>query len=177
MSLYASFPQSGDKAFVEGSDAHAFNLQAILDAYPFHAEAFRAAAEQLIDSRLEDPPNPFRDDLFFPIAYLYRHCLEIRLKGIVTIGQQLGTCNSKQASVALKVHDLHKLWILAKEVIIHRWSEGDEVRATEAVIKEFHQADPTSQTFRYSTDTKGKPHSHPTIPTSLNARTLRDTMN
>jgi hypothetical protein len=173
------WPKKGIKAFVEGEGAHAFYRTAALWNHDYHAEAFKKGAEMLLDAHLEKTPFPFHDEIFFPIAYLYRHCLELRLKDIVSIGDSMGLFKPGEVSDALKGHSLARLWTYAKKAITERWPEGDKatLAAVEAVINEFHQVDPTGQAFRYERDINGKPHFLKNLPSMIDPQHLRNAVN
>src|SRR5882757_6410493 len=146
-----SWPEKGMKLFVKGEGEHAFYRTAAVWNHDYHAEAFKKAAEMLLDAHLESNPTPYRDEIFLPIAFLYRHCLELRLKDIVQIGDQIDLCGNGDIKEALNGHSLTRLWTFAKRAIVARWPDGDKdtVTAVEAVVNEFHQIDPSGQAFRY----------------------------
>ncbi len=139
------WPEKGDAAFVEGDDDFAFCLTNIFPHYTFKADAFKFAGDTLLDTHLEGGGTA-QDALFFPVAYLYRHAIELRLKDIIYIGVQLGLVRAKD--VPKKSHNLAQLWGLARKAIIARWTDGPEVRIAGTVIKEFHDADENGQSFR-----------------------------
>jgi hypothetical protein len=175
MAMNFPWPKKGQKAFVPESDVQAFRVRTDSPFFPQHATAFREAADKLLDNYVEYDNRP-RDERFLPIAYLYRHALELRLKMIVMTGVAMGFFNHGRAEIALKGHGLAALWTLAKSLIIARWRDGDEVHAVEAVINEFHRADPSSQAFRYLRAASGKLHSHESLPESISPIALRSTM-
>ena len=132
----------------------------------------------MIESYEASPNSPYRDESFFPIAYLYRHCLELKLKEITWIGVALNVSSPKEVEEAMDNHNLAKLWTSAKKPIVDCWPDGDKapLKATEAVINEFHQADRTGQVFRYPTDKDGSLHRHSELPQHISITNLRKTM-
>jgi hypothetical protein len=170
------WPKKGNKAFATESLERDFRIRWMSPSFPHHADTFREAAEMLLDAHIEGEAR-YHDQLFLPIAYLYRHALELRLKSIIAIGFCMGFYNREKAAKAMNDHSLATLWNLAKKLIIDRWSDGPDVRATESVMNEFHQADPTSQAFRYQVDTNRNLHTHETLPESISPTKLRSTMN
>ena len=100
--------------------------------------------------------NP--DDLVFPVAYLYRHHLELILKELVRLGIRLGALD--RCEEAMGGHNLHKLWNKAKQLILQVWpdSPDTDLQAVEQVILEFHKLDPSGQAFRYARDKDGGQH-------------------
>lgn len=137
--------------------------------YPQHAEAFKIAADMILDSHQAAKRGPHRDTLLFPVLYLYRHCLELKLKDLVLLGVRIGffdltkekpeccaLCNRplprRRMDVAeiLEKHELCPLWTKAKRLILDNYPKDDEAQAAEAIINEFHRVDPDGQTLRYN---------------------------
>lgn len=117
---------------------------------------FQWAANMIVEAAQSDDRNP--DALFFPVAYLYRHHLELMLKELVRLGIRMGSLESCQD--ILGKHNLHKLWNKAKQLIKEVWpdSPDDDLKAAEQMILEFHKLDPTGQAFRYACEKNGSPH-------------------
>lgn len=123
-----------------------------------YAEAFKEAGDKIIDE-LEREKSPKHPDMyFFPIAFLYRHCLELQIKSIMRLGIQLRLIrDNEELSKILAGHNLHLLWGKAKAVIMKYWPNGDEkdIKAAECIILDFHSIDKTGQNLRYSKDKAG----------------------
>jgi len=117
---------------------------------------FQRAADMIVAAAQANDQHP--DDLFFPIAYLYRHHLELMLKELVRLGVRWGTIDGCEDS--LGEHNLHKLWNKAKQLIRAVWpdSPDDDLNAVEKMIGQFHKLDPNGQAFRYARDRHGAPH-------------------
>jgi hypothetical protein len=66
-------------------------------------------------------------------------------------------------------HNLWKLWSVCKKVIIEVGSEEgyEALLAVEQVVKDFHDLDKGSFSFRYSTDTQGAVISLPNVTFDL----------
>lgn len=153
-----NWPKKGIEAFkpsVPSSD------QSRLEAFIMpndgsYLVGFQRAADMIVDAAKTDDRNP--DDLFFPVAYLYRHHLELMLKGMVRLGIRLGPLDG--CKDILGEHNLHKLWNKSKQMIKEVWpdSPDDDLKAVEQVILEFHKLDKTGQAFRYARDKDGNPH-------------------
>lgn len=97
-------------------------------------------------------------DLFiYPIAFLYRHHLELQLKLILKTANNLLKIKNDLPS---KTHDLKNLWILTKEIILKIWPEGNsaDLQPIDYAISEYQKIDSTSMTFRYSTTLRGEKH-------------------
>lgn len=174
------WPKKGDKLFVEepNPDEKAFHLGAYMWGGHQHGPAFKAAADMVIAGAEEAPPGEYRDDILHPVAYLYRHALELKLKEIVRYGIQMYCYKKADVVEILGEHNLAKLWTKAKLAIMHRWPDGDPapVKAVEAVVNEMHQADGDGQKWRYGADKYGRPHRHDGLPEFVSLTSLRKTM-
>lgn len=174
------WPKRGDKLFVadDKSDGKSFHLGSIMWGFPQHAAAFKTAADMVIESHEQGPRRLYRDDLLFPVAYLYRHAIELKLKQIVRYGIAMHCYTKADVKRTLGEHNLAKLWTKAKLAIKHRWPQGnpDPIKAVEAVINEMHQADKDGQTWRYETGNDGRLNRHEGLPEFVSLQSLRKTM-
>ncbi len=173
-----SWPKKGDKLFSNEGDGHYFHLDSIWWNNPGYSRYFKEAADILIEANETSLGKPYRDELFFPVCYLYRHCLELKLKEIVRLGIVLRVLSRKEGKEALNNHNLAKLWTKAKKPIDDCWPNGDQtdIKAVEAIINEFHQADRTGQAFRYQTDRDGRLYRHTDLPKHIDIAVLKQTM-
>jgi hypothetical protein len=125
------------------------------------AEAFKEAADKIVDN-LETGDNlEHPDKFFFPIAYLYRHAFELGLKGIIQEGIDLNViATDDNIKEMLNAHNLHKLWNKARYVLEDVWSDADKETLTNAerVILQFHKLDRSGQAFRYAKNISGELH-------------------
>jgi len=96
--------------------------------------------------------------LVFPIVFLYRHYIELRLKEIIKNGYLLNINNDNQIHYT-KEHSIDKLWNETKKIIKEALQEQAKryVAPLDKLIKEFSKVDPGSYCFRYPVDTKGVP--------------------
>lgn len=174
------WPKKGDKLFVAAphDEGKVFHLGSITWNEPVHADAFKVAADTVIESYENAPESPYYDELLFPVVYLYRHAIELKLKEIVGYGIALNCYSKADAETILGGHNLARLWTKAKLAILKRWPDGDlaVVRSVEAVVNEMHQVDPTGQTMRYAADRDRRPHMHDRLPKSVSLRSLRATI-
>ena len=174
------WPKIGDKLFVEEAniDEKAFHLGSYMWSGFQHAGAFKAAADIVIDSSTEENHRGHQDDLLHPVAYLYRHSLELKLKEIVRYGIAMDCYNRADVEEILGCHNLAKLWTKAKLAITNRWPEGDlePVKAVEAVVNEMHQTDNDGQKWRYGSDKDSRPNRHKGLPEFVSHKSLRKTM-
>ena len=123
-----------------------------------YAEAFKEAGDKIINELEREEKAKHPDMYFFPIAFLYRHCLELQMKNIIRLGIWLKLISdNEELSGILGSHNLHLLWSKAKAVITKYWPDGDEkdIKAAECIILDFHSIDKTGQNLRYSEDKSG----------------------
>ena len=154
--MSVKWPKKGNKAFApslapgERTRLEAFVMPSVGD----YTAGFQRAADMIVDTANTDNGNP--DNLFFPVAYLYRHHIELSLKDLVRLGVRLGAL--KDCEDCLGDHNLHKLWNKAKDLVqaISSTSPHQDIEATEHVILEFHKLDPDGQAFRYARTKNGE---------------------
>jgi len=173
-----AWPRKGNKAFVSAAQGKSFQLNPFRFSLLLKPDTFKIAAEMVIEQCHEADRFRFRDELFFPVAYLYRHGLELLLKDIIYTGIHMNFFERDIVMEALANHNLAKLWNHAKKLLLDRWPTADQapVKAVEAVINEYHQADPNGQVFRYDEDKNGRRHRHETLPENIAIDEMRKTM-
>jgi hypothetical protein len=139
------------------------------------ASAFKDAADKIINElRRKSRNHP--DIYFFPIMYLYRHCLELKIKEIIRLGIRLLLIEKDDKAIkTLNGHKLHPLWNLARCVIQSYWNNTpkNDIDATGRIIQEFHKIDKSGQLFRYARDTSGK-NRHNQMPESIELIHVKD---
>jgi len=159
------WPKKGDNPFLARSadpssptwaSLHWFASLKVDDA--FFATAFKQAGDKIIKelSRGEDPRHC--DRLFMPIAYLYRHSMELKMKEIIRLGIRLELIEKdERLTDVLKDHNLHHLWNSVRIVVEAYWPDGsqNDLNAAERIVQEFHQIDKSGQILRYSKDQAG----------------------
>jgi len=150
-----NWPRTGDRAFHASPDRGRIEAF-IMPSDGIYLVGFQRAGDMLVDAAKADDRNP--DDLFFAIAFLYRHHLELMLKGLVRLGLRSGAIES--CDDILNGHNIHKLWNRVARLICEAWPDApdDDFRAAEQLILEFHKLDPDGQSFRYATDKNGLRH-------------------
>lgn len=145
-------PSLGDKLFVEAED---WWMSACLNWYHDPTElyivGYKKAADSLVDSIANRKGSA--DSLIFPIVFLYRHYVEIRLKSLLHDGNRLLDREHKQKSE----HQLSKLWPKVRSILDELWpnEEGEDLKAMDSLIAQFEEVDPRSTTFRYPKDFDG----------------------
>ena len=112
-----------------------------------YAEGYYQAANILINELKSDRKAP-ANILVYPICFLYRHYIEIALKGIIDQHIKLGNMGESRDN-----HDIIRLFkIVTKLRKDHDISNFSEEIAQ--IIKDFNEIDCTSQSFRYPFDKK-----------------------
>jgi len=166
------WPQAGDQLFVSAEDAEnnawlKWRGEAKWWAY---AEGYRKAADVLVEGSTETLSD--QDFLVYPISFLYRHYLELRLKGLIMVGSQLVRIDQGFPPC----HDIQKLWKEARTILEQVWPSGPkaDLDNVETSIREFAAIDPQSYAFRYPSTKDGKEHL-PTL-THINLRNLSEVM-
>ncbi len=141
------WPNLGDKLFRPGDGwrENASKLAFSSGKLEVYAIGYKDAADALVDRLLETGQSP--DLQFFPIAFLYRHYLELRLKELLVSGGQL---LDRDASLQ-HGHNLNWLWKKVRTILEDVWpgSTTVELNALESCINEFCELDANSESFRY----------------------------
>lgn len=168
------FPEIGDKLFVACDVDWQYNAwikKFGSNWYPY-IEGYRQAADLLIEHIINDSRYGL-DCLIYPITFLYRHHLELRLKAIILDGSKLLDLKSTLPTH----HDIFPLWLQCRHILTEVWPEGPHAAldAIEAFIKEFCTIDKKSMSFRYPVDKAGNPSSS-SVPGLINVRHLAETM-
>ena len=136
----------------ETANAH---LPWAFEAWESYISGYRDAARALVG----DLESLVPEWAFYPIAFLYRHCVELQLKSLVLNSH----CLLEQPATAPVGHDLKRLWTDARTLVVQAGfdSASDSLARTDQTIDELTTADPSGQAFRYPLDLKGLP----TLPT------------
>ena len=124
--------------------------------FDLYATGYKDAGDRLVELVLAELKG--RDTLIYPIVFLYRQYIELRLKEIIKQGQVL----LEKPEKTKITHDLKTLWADAKEIIDqvfeHETDSSDSLKYAEHVIKEFSTIDNQSYSFRYPIDKKEQPN-------------------
>jgi hypothetical protein len=121
--------------------------------WDYYATGYKSAADLLVENTMTSRAH--LDTHVFPIVFLYRQYLELRLKELVVSGRSLVDRSGKQKLD----HKLEPLWAELRGIIEHVWpDEGPEdLDAIQDYIAQFSAVDPTSTAFRYPTAKDGSP--------------------
>jgi len=146
------WPRSGDQLF--GPDEDWYNnafINSALDSWDLYASGYLQAAQMLIKAIVNTRESP--DAVVYPIALLYRHYLELRLKTIITEGQEL---LGQRVELPMH-HNLDVLWKTGREIMEEVYSKDpkEPVKALEECMVQFCNLDRRSYAFRYPADKLG----------------------
>lgn len=136
-----------------------------------YLEGYRKAATALYGTAVETGTSP--DYLVFPIAFLWRHHLELALKDVISVGRQL----AGEPPSFPSGHRLLALWQTARP---HIAACGDptapELTNVEISLREFEGIDPYADGFRYPLSRDQASQSLPSTLKYVNLRTLHESM-
>jgi hypothetical protein len=125
-----------------------------------YADGYRMAAEIIARRIFNDGYDEFLcsndlDILFYPIAYLYRHHIELRLKEIIELGNKRYDSDNTNDSIIKNyyIHNLKILWKYSRQIIDYNFSEISnhkvDLDIVGKLILELHKHDERSEGFRY----------------------------
>ncbi|WP_442511354.1 hypothetical protein SH528x_003029 [Novipirellula sp. SH528] len=140
--------------------------------WPMVADGFTEAANVLAYKAQEQ--SHFLDSLIYPIAFNFRHAVELRLK----IACFRANAIYRTVKLPPSGHDLSKLWAQLKPDVIKRFANDPDyprIAEIEDILGDLVDFDATSTNFRYPTDRKGLT-SLPGV-TNINIPRLQDRLN
>ena len=149
------WPHKGDKLFKSGTDwwhNAGLNYPGIdINAYTL---GYKQAADFLV--RHVSQVRRYQDTLVYPIAFLYRQYLELRLKQLIRSGIML--LGMPRMSKKLH-HKIDQYWKQCRSIMETIWPDEKpaDFDAIEECIDEFIRIDPSSTGFRYPTSKDGSP--------------------
>jgi hypothetical protein len=190
----------GMKLFVPGTnEGKFFHLHhAVMSSpiYPPLPGAFKLAADMILDAHLA-ANGSHNDRLLFPVLYLYRHCVELKLKDLLLLGIRTRFFDEVAADKILdedegitSEHRLYALWHKVKDFLAHSYQNDPQLKVAESMINDLHQVDKDGQTLRYDRE-KGtlrlrrpkykhlddaQPHPVYNIPETIDVGNLRQSM-
>jgi hypothetical protein len=131
-------------------DNHEIYKKALVGSYfssdlRHYAEGYYRAANILINELKGDRKNP-ANILVYPICFLYRHYIEIALKGIIDQHIKLGHMEESKYG-----HDIMYLFKIVTKLRKDYDITNFPKKITQ-IIEDFYEIDRTSQSFRYPFD-------------------------
>ena len=129
-------------------------------AYGFYADdssisqQYLRCADMAIWAQENDPSQPHPDGLFMPIAYLYRHSIELALKSIIRTMHNAGRISELPN---LDIHKIIPLWNVVRPVLIDTWPNEARfpVNNTQALLEDLQKIDKSGQNLRYTHEKSG----------------------
>lgn len=165
------WPRKGDRLFK--GDVDWWN-NACLNYLHSHWGSYAAGYKLAGDLLIQHIKNARRhqDTLVYPIVFLYRQYIELRLKQLIKDGNLLLEIPNDLP----KHHKIDKLWEQCRRILEKVWPEGpaEDLDAVEERIQQFSERDPTSTVFRYPPRKNGS-RSLPGL-THINLRNLQEVM-
>jgi hypothetical protein len=146
------FPNKGDKFFIEeGHPDEISCLHKTFQDFGSYADSYQTGALNLIDDALEN--KVLRDYHIYPIVFLIRHYLELRLKELI---QGLYYCKEHNRDFPTH-HDIKTLWGEFKKAYasIGENEKNESFKVIDELINEMYNVDPISMAFRYPIDKAG----------------------
>lgn len=139
-------------------------------------EGYMKAGAALVDECERSDFRLDRHELAYPILFCYRHALELAMKWVIGRYGHYAPISPDD----YRHHNLWELWMACKTIILDVGSDGENgaLHAVERVVKDFHELDKGSFSFRYSTDKKGMVISLPDVSFDLaNIKDIMEGMN
>lgn len=146
--------QKNAKLFMAGDDLwHNACLNSAGNPIALYIQGYKLAGDILARHVMDTHSE--QDFLIYPMVFLYRQSIELRLKEIIKDGNKIAG-NGKRFP---KTHDLIGLFRECKEIIKEVCLDGvtADIKKVGNYIKQFSEHDPGSFAFRYPTDIQGKP--------------------
>ena len=146
------FPRDGDSIFVTGEKDWRNNacINFTSDNLWAYETGYKLAGDIVSEYVLRTKSE--QDVLVYPMMFMYRHYLELRLKQLIWEGAQL----INQEAEYPHGHDLMELWLkcrpILEEIYTKNASNSDPVflDRAEQVIGEIYEHDWNGEAFRYS---------------------------
>ncbi len=116
------------------------------------AKGFKEAADIVVGHVTEEDLR--QDRYLFPVAFLYRHALEVSIKHLL---RECAKLFNATADSQIAHHDLAELWTQAQTYLVRLNKTGTEdfVRPISKAVEEFKLYDRNAQAFRYATTKQG----------------------
>jgi hypothetical protein len=128
--------------------------QKVIHDLDLFAEGYKTGGDVLVRHVIKSGSD--QDILVYPIVFLYRQHIELRLKEIIREGNRLLDDPPDHPTH----HELQKMWPLVKGIIGKVWphdnDESDDLEFIDHVIHQFCRVDPHSDSFRYPENSNGR---------------------
>lgn len=152
MEFTFELPKKDEKLFKDGGNyyefAH-FGWGSTETEFYGYMKGYKESADLLVNSSVASRDISMLDTSVFPILFLYRQYLELAMKSIFLRFSE-DNLGDKEDTIKKSSHNLMSIWNKVKPILEPLGSEDKEMLVTvEEYIKEFHQFDKSSFTFRY----------------------------
>lgn len=136
-----------------------------------YVEGYRRSALALFEYAVSSRSSP--EYMLFPIAFAWRHYLEIALKDIIAAGREL----AREEWGFPNGHKLMELWKLARPYIAELGDpNAPELNIVEENLREFDRIDHHGDGFRYPLNRERTGPSLQAPPENVSLRLLNDAM-
>lgn len=180
-----------EKLFEEAADWH-FNVDHAGANLNIYAVSYRRAAEQLFSHWVTTDRSPPHYALF-PLAFLWRQYLELRLKSLVLDAERLHAMGEEVPTSALQRkrrknpeytpdfpdgHDLLVQWDCIEPALKDLFPRAPETKLARRLLVQFNEVDPLSDGFRYpvGNSKKARGRTLGKLPRLVNLRRFNDVM-
>lgn len=123
------------------------------DSFEMYTLGYKEAADTLVAQVMETGKH--QDILVFPICFLYRQYIELRLKEVIRFGRRL----LDEPGDFPQHHKIQNLWECAVAILRKVFAQDieppDFLSIASHVVAEFSKLDPDSSAFRYPVDKRG----------------------
>jgi len=104
----------------------------------------------------------YDDTVRLPMLFLYRHYIELRLKGLYTLYNNVHGDESSNKKT-LNNHKISHIWEELQKLIVKQFTNKEDLdpdlfESIDLVVFSFSKYDDSAQFFRYDKNNKGKPH-------------------
>jgi hypothetical protein len=163
------YPTITDKFFVENGNINEVALlHRTFQELGSYADSYQFGALLLIEKSLQESTT--KDFTIYPIVFLIRHYIELRLKELI---QGLSYCTTQQEELKIG-HKLDTLWEEFKVAYskIGEKIDAEVFKSINNLIIELSNIDSTSMAYRYPIDKDGTKFEK---PESINISNLKET--
>lgn len=125
--------------------------------FELYAKHFKESADKLVDD-IGDNNGHIADQYIIPILFLYRHSIELSLKAILYKMYLKSEMDKKKIEDKLKDHRLGYLWDKMENILLKNYNliennkQETEFKKIKDLVKELHNIDESSMSFRYPFD-------------------------
>lgn len=140
------------------------------------ARYYAEAADTIVERRLTLPQSNSIDGLFMPVAYLYRHSIELHLKELLRFFVRVGEVpESKELERILQRHGLRRLWLRVEQPVRKLGNSPTDPVADNVAsfLRKLDACDPGGTSMRYARSTDGSKASSDLFPARVDLLKLR----